>query len=74
MNPTRSPNSTVVIRRSETGGATALGRLRASISVPHWMQNRPVGAGAAQLGQARTATDCPQSWQNRAPAASSAPH
>ena len=72
---TRSPNSTVVVRRSETGppapgwaaeGAAGAGGAPPASGVPHSMQNLPPDTGCPQLGQDR-ANGVPHSRQNFAP-------
>jgi hypothetical protein len=66
VNPTRSPNSTEVTRRSAIGrSGSGGGATPAPNTAPHWPQNRPPSSGAPQEAHSATrAIEPPQSRQN----------
>ena len=76
VNATRSPKSTLVTRRSATGGPLA-GPAPAAVPVrrvPHSAQNLPPEAAAPHTGQPAAAWGAPHALQNFAPGLTAASH
>ncbi len=74
VNPTRSPNSTEVTRRSATGAGATKAGAPVQTAAPQLKQNRAPGTSSARHCSHADASAAPQPKQKRAPATSAVPH